>query len=72
MFRTSGKCIGSLAADLGVAYETPRKWSKQHDVDIVRGAWATAKGKKASASTARDCLIRPPEGVLGDCTNRDS
>lgn len=33
LFRTSGKSIGSLAADLGVAYETLRKWIKQHDVN---------------------------------------
>lgn len=33
LFRTSGRSIGSLAADLGVAHETLRTWIKRHEID---------------------------------------
>jgi transposase len=33
LVRTSGKRTSEVAADLGVSYESLRKWLKQHDVD---------------------------------------
>ncbi len=31
--RSSGKRTAEIAADLGISYETLRKWLKQHEVD---------------------------------------
>jgi transposase len=33
LVRSSGKRTAEIAADLGVSYETLRKWLKQHEVD---------------------------------------
>lgn len=57
LFRASGKSVGSLAADLGVAYETLRKWIEQHDVDDGNAPGITSAEREELRKLRREVRV---------------
>lgn len=57
LFRTSGKSIGSLAADLGVTYETLRNWIRQHDVDDGNAPGITSAEREELRKLRREVRV---------------
>lgn len=65
LFCTSGKSIGSLAANLGVAYETLRKWIKQHDVDDGNAPGVTSAEREELRKLRREVrVVREEREIL--------
>lgn len=62
--RTSGKSIGSLAADLGVAHATLRTWIKQHENDGGNAPGITSAEREELRTLRREARVLREEREL--------
>jgi len=54
---TSGKRTSEIAADLGVSYESLRKWIKQHQVDGGNAPGVTSSEREELRSLRREVRV---------------
>lgn len=56
-YRSSGKSISQVAADLGVAYETLRSWLRQHEIDDGNAPGITSTEREELRKLRREVRV---------------
>ncbi len=57
LYRSSGKSIAQVAADLGVAHETLRTWLKRHDIDDGNAPGITSSEREELRKLRREVRV---------------